>query len=206
MFNNAVLPSEYQISQTADAIKARGIQVDIVDTGIQALEQIKAAIPAGATVMTGASATLQEIGFEELLIAKTHTWVNLKDALLAEPDSTQQMAMRRSSTLSEYFLGSVQAIAQTGEIVIASSSGSQLPSYSFSSTHVIWVAGVQKIVPTLEDAIRRVREYALPREAERFRALGYPGAQIGKLLIFEQEMPFLQRNVRLILVKEPVGV
>ncbi len=205
MFNNAVLPSEQQLSQAAEAITARGIHVELVDTGAQALEIIKATIPEGATVMTGASLTLQEIGFEEMLIAKTHPWVNFKDTLLAETDFGRQMALRRESTLADYFLGSVQAIAETGELVVASSTGSQIPGYAFSSVNVILVAGIQKIVPTLEDALRRVREYSLPREIERMRELGYSGTQIGKLLIIEQESAFLQRNVRLILVKEPVG-
>ena len=206
MFNDAVLPSEYQVIQTADAIKARGIHVDIVDTGAQALEKLKSLIPAGATVMTAASQTLQEIGLEDLLISKAHPWVNLKDAVLAETDISRQFALRRSSTLSNYHLGSVQAIAETGEIVVASGTGSQNPGLTFSSGNVIWVAGIQKIVPTLEDALRRVREYSLPREIERMQALGYPGAIIGKLLIFEYEAPYLNRNVHLILVKEPVGI
>jgi hypothetical protein len=44
----------------------------------------------------------------------------------------------------------VNALAGTGEPVFAN--GSQLPAYAYSSRHVIWVAGTQKIIPTLEDA------------------------------------------------------
>jgi len=156
--------------------------------------------------MTGASITLQQIGFEEVLISKAHPWVNLKDELLAEKDPARQAELRRKSILAEYFLGSVHAIAETGEIVIASATGSQLPSYAFSSPNVIWVAGAQKITPTLDDAIRRVREYNFPRENQRMKDMGYPGSMIGKLLIFERESPYLNRHITLILVKEAVGV
>ena len=89
---------------------------------------------------------------------------------------------------------------------MASAGGGQLAAYVFSSPNVIWVAGVQKITPTLEDAIRRVREYALPREDQRMKELGRPGSIIGKLLIFEHEPPQLGRNIHLILVNEVVGV
>ncbi len=200
------LATASQVQQTAEAVQARGIKVHIVDTPAQALEKIHELIPAGSDVMTGGSQTLREIGLEDLLMAKTHPWVNLKDAILAENNPVKQGHLRAQSTLAQYFLGSVHAIAETGEIVIASGSGSQIPSYAFSSRNVIWVAGTQKIVPNLDAALKRVREYALPQEDKRMKALGYPGSAITKLLIVEAEPAMLQRNVNLILVNHLVGV
>jgi len=204
--NYAELATSTQVEQTIAAVEARGIKVHLVDTPAQALEKVHQLIPAGANVMTGASETLRHIGLEDVLVSKDHPWVNLKDGLLAENNPEKQGKLRAQSTLSEYFLGSVQAIAETGEIVIASASGSQLPSYAFSSRNVIWVAGTQKIVPTLDAALRRVREYSLPREDERQKANGRPGSLLGKILIIEMEHPMLQRNVNLILVNDLVGV
>lgn len=194
------------VTQTAEALRARGINVEIVDTPAEALAKIESLIPDGATIMTGASKTLQQIGLEDKLINKAHSWVNLKDEILAETDQKLQAELRLKSTLAPYYLGSVQAIAQTGEIVIASASASQIPAYAHSSQNVIWVAGVQKIVPTLEDALRRLREYAVPIENERIKTFGYPGTVLAKILIVENEPAGLGRNVTLILVNEPVGV
>lgn len=200
------LATPTQVEQTAAAVQKRGIKVQVVDTPAQALEKIHQLIPAGANVMTGASETLRHIGFEDILIKKDHSWNNLKDALLAENNPEKQGKLRAQSTLSEFFLGSVQAIAETGEIVIASASGSQLAPYAFSSKNVIWVAGTQKIVPTLDAALRRVREFSLPREDERQKANGRPGSFLGKILIIEGEHPMMQRNLNLILVNHLVGV
>jgi L-lactate utilization protein LutC len=202
----SALATQEQIERTAAAVKARGIEVEIVNTGAEALERIKQLIPAGATLTTGASVTLRQIGLEALLIAKTHPWVNLKEAVLAETDRAKQAELRRQSSLAEYFLGSVHAIAETGEIVIASATGSQLSSYAYSSPNLIWVAGAQKITPALDDALRRVREYNFPREDQRMKDMGFPGSMIGKLLIFEREAPYLNRHITLILVKEALGV
>lgn len=200
------LATSAQIQQTIAAVQARGVKVQLVDTAAQALEKVQQLLPDGATVMTAASETLKTIGLEAMLKAKAHSWVNLKDALLAETDPAKQGVLRVQSTIAEYYLGSVHAIATTGEIVVASNSGSQIPSYAFSSKNVIWIAGVQKIVPTLEDGIRRVREYSLPREDEKMKSMGYRGSRIGKILIFEMEPPHLQRNVNLILVNQLLGV
>jgi hypothetical protein len=126
--------------------------------------------------------------------------------MLAEKDMAKQLVLRKQATLADYFIGSPQAISVTGELVFASAGGSQLPAYAFSSTHVIWVAGIQKIVPTLDAAIQRVREYCLPAEDQRMKGLGAPGSFIGKLLIFERENPRMMLDLRLILVNETLGV
>jgi hypothetical protein len=196
-----------RLQKTIDAMRSRGITVTLVETKESALTQLQALIPAGVTVMTGASVTLQQIGFEALLISGKHPWRNLKDALLAEKDPAKQSALRKQGTLADYYLGSVNAIAETGEIIIASASGSQLPAYAFSSGNVIWVAGTQKITSTLETALQRVRDYVLPLEDQHMKQLRGNEASsfIGKLLVFEREAPYLRRNVNLILVNEVLG-
>ena len=205
--NYDTLATPDRLQKTIDAIRSRGITVTLVETKESALTQLQALIPAGVTVMTGASVTLQQIGFEALLISGKHPWRNLKDALLAEKDPAKQSALRKQGTLADYYLGSVNAIEETGEIIIASASGSQLPAYAFSGGNVIWVTGTQKITSTLETALQRVRDYVLPLEDQHMKELRGNEASsfIGKLLIFEREAPYLRRNVNLILVNEVLG-
>jgi len=202
-----LLPVPDRLQKTMEAVRARGVTVTLVETKESALIQLQALIPAGATVMTGASITLQQIGFQDLLISKNHPWRNLKDEMLAEKDPARQASLRKQATLADYFLGSVHAIAETGEILVASATGSQLPAYAYSSSHVIWVAGAQKITPTLEIAFQRVREYVLPLEDQHMKQLYGNEAHsfIGKLLVFEREAPYLHRTVNLILVNEVLG-
>lgn len=200
------LPAPERLQRTMEAVKARGISVERVETKEAALARLQTLIPAGAVVMTGGSVTLTQIGFNDLLITGNHPWRNFKADLLAEKDPVKQSAMRLQGTLAEYYLGSVNAIAETGELVFASATGSQLPAYAFSSRNVIWVAGTQKITPTLEDALRRVREYVLPMEDQRQKSVGnQSGSFIGRILIFEREPAYLRRNLVLILVNEVLG-
>jgi L-lactate utilization protein LutC len=206
MVYNMIAASD-RLQKTMEAVRTRGVTVTMVETKESALAQLQTLIPPGANVMTGNSITLQQIGFEALLIAKKHPWRNLKDEILAEKDPARQAVLRKQGTLADYFLGSVHAIAETGEILIASATGSQLPAYAFSSSHVIWVAGTQKITPTLEAAFQRVREYVLPLENQHMKQLygNEWGSFVGKLLVFEREAPYLHRVVNLILVNEVLG-
>jgi L-lactate utilization protein LutB len=201
------LADNEKIERTAKAVESRGVSVIVTDTKESVLPFVVNLIPEGATVMTGASLTLRQIGFEELLKSGNHHWHNLKGDILAEKDPARQSLLRKQATLADYFLGSVHAIAETGEILIASATGSQIAPYAYSSSHVIWVAGAQKIVPSVEDGFRRIREYVLPHEDQRMKkAFGSnSGSFIGKILLFEREAPYLHRSLTLILVREIAG-
>jgi L-lactate utilization protein LutC len=200
------LPAQERVRRTLDSVNANGIRAELVETKEAALERVRAIIPDGAVVMTGSSVTLQQIGFEEILISGDHPWRNFKADLLAEKDPVKQSAMRREGTLAEYFLGSVNALAETGELVFASGSGSQLPAYAYTSRNVIWVVGAQKITPTLDDALRRVHDYVLPLEDQRQKSLGNKaGSRINRILIIQGEPAYLRRNLTLILVNQILG-
>jgi hypothetical protein len=203
----SILPDSETIERTIRAVGSHGITVVTADTKESALSILVDAIPMGAGVMTGASLTLQQIGFEALLKSGNHPWRNLKGEIVAEQDPVRQSQLRKQGTLADYFLGSVHAIAATGEILIASMTGSQIAPYAFSSSHVVWVAGAQKIVPSVEAGLRRIREYVLPHEDLRMKNRLGPesGSFVGKLLIFEREAPYLHRSVTLLLIREPVG-
>ncbi len=191
------------LEKTRAALESRGIHTELVNTRGEALERLAAMIPSGVEVMTGSSRTLDEIGFTDRLKLGEHGWKNLKAEILSEKDAQKQMELRRRSIFSEYFLGSVQAVTEDGEVVVASASGSQLAAYAFGAKNIIWVVGTQKVVKDLEEAIKRVKERAFPLENERMKGLGYPGSMIGKILLFERVSPMQKAN--LIFVKESLG-
>jgi hypothetical protein len=199
------LPSEDVIARTVAALKERGVEAIVVNTGAEALAKMKELIPVGVSLNNGSSTTLKEVGFIDYLKEGTHGWNNLHDAILAEKDPAKQSALRKQSVVSDYYAGSVHAIAESGEMVVASMSGSQLPHLVFTSQHLVFVAGTQKIVPTLDAALMRVKEYVLPLEDARMKSAGQAGSMIAKLLILMQEPAFMGRTVQLILVKEKLG-
>ncbi len=138
------LANEETIAQTMQAVRSRGVKVELVSSKDKALQRLTEMIPSGAEITTGSSTTLQEIGFADLLKSGNHHWKNLRDQVFAEKDPAKQMELRKRSLASEYFLGSVHAVAKTGETIVASASGSQISAYAFLSSNLIWVAGTQK--------------------------------------------------------------
>lgn len=203
--NYETVPSEEIIKKTVAAIKQRGVEALIVNDKKEALEKVKSLIPEGQTVMNGSSRTLEQIGFIDYLKSGRHSWNNLHAAIVNEKDPAKQASLRKQAILSDYYLGSVHALAETGEFIIASNSGSQLPHIVFTSPNLIFVVSTKKIVPTLEDAFRRLHDQVVPREDERMKKIYGFGTAPNKVLIFKGENPALGRKVRMILVNEDLG-
>lgn len=193
------------ISKTAQNLKERGVDTIVVENKEEALETIKKQIPSGASIMNGASITLEQIGFVDYLKSGTHPWSNLHERVLAEKDPAKQAQLRRETTVSDYYLGSIHGLATTGEFIVASNTGSQLPGIVFNSSNVIFVAGAQKIVPTLADALNRLNEYIVPLEDKHMQELYGVNTSVSKILIFNRENPMMGRKVSIILVKEKLG-
>src|SRR6266404_3485189 len=118
-----MLAAKTELEKTAAALAANGFMPEVLETKEDALERIKELIPKGASVMNGASKTLEQIGYIEYLKAGKHGWNNLHANILAETDSAKQADLRKMGVLSDYYLGSVHALSTDGQMVISSNSG-----------------------------------------------------------------------------------
>jgi hypothetical protein len=199
------LATPESIAKTTAALKEHNFESIQVNTKEEALEKIQELVPEGVSVMNGTSQTLQQVGYIDLLKSGKHKWVNLHAQVLSEPDKEKQALLRRQSVLSDFYLGSAHAITETGEILVASASGSQLPHLAFTSPNIVLVVGAQKITANLAEALRRIDEYVLPLEDKR--ALVAYGAHTAhaKTLILHKESPMMGRKVYVIIVNEKLG-
>ncbi|OLC17998.1 MAG: hypothetical protein AUH29_00235 [Candidatus Rokubacteria bacterium 13_1_40CM_69_27] len=195
--------------------RRRGIDLLLAETKEEAREAVLGLIPAGATVMAGSSLTLDAIGVTDRLKGGQYRY--LRQDVRAIDDPEQRYAMRRQSLVADYFLGGINAIAATGEIVNVDSSGSRIAGYAYGGRKVIMVSGLNKVVPTLADALDRIRVVAAVQEARRVGRTppciddgvcrNYecypPQRQCGKILIIEKEN--VPGRITVVLVGESLG-
>lgn len=196
-------PDEETIDEAVENLEANGFDVVVVDSPAEALETIQSQIPDGVSVMNGHSTTLEEIGFVEYLTEGDHEWESLPDQIWSIDDDAKRQAARRDSQTADYFLGGINAIAATGELVAADRSGSRIGAYPFAASNVVIVSGVNKIVPTLSDALDRLESVAYPLENERAKEAYGVESAIAKQLIFRQELEDDRTTV--VLVREQLG-
>jgi hypothetical protein len=203
--NYTQLASQEAITRAREALRNNNFIPEVVATKTEALERIKILIPKGASVMNGTSETLQQIGYIDYLKAGQHGWDNVHEKILAEKDPAKQALLRKYSVVSDYYLGSVHAVSETGELVFGSNTGSQLPHLVFTSSNLILVVSTKKIVPTLMDAINRLNEYVVELEDKRSITAYGKGTVHTKTLILHKEHPMMGRNVHVLFVTEDLG-
>ncbi|XDO64498.1 LUD domain-containing protein [Streptomyces sp. RLB1-33] len=110
----------------ASALRAGGFAAEILDDAAAARARIKDLVPEGASVLTGASETLRLSGIDEDINAGGR-YDAIRPRVLAIDRATGADEIRRLVASPEFVVNSVAAVTETGSLVLASGSGSQLP-------------------------------------------------------------------------------
>lgn len=190
------------VERAVAALKGHGIDAVIVKDGAAAKGEVLDRIPKGADVFTLTSKTLDVTGITDAINGSSD-YKSVRDKLYSFDRATQGQEMRALGASPSWAVGSAHAVTETGEILIASMTGSQLPAYVYGAEKVIFVVGTQKIVKDLAEARERISQYTLPLESERAKAAyGVPGSAINKMLEIHGEFP---GRISVIFVEQELG-
>jgi hypothetical protein len=195
--------AEATIQKVAAALRANNIDAQVVDAGEDARRLVLEMVPEGAEVYSGKSKTLQDLGlFQEL--NESGRYDSVRARYMKMDRQTQGREIRKLMAAPDYMLGSVQAVTEGGDLVVASASASQLAPYASGAGRLILVIGSQKIVSDLDEAMRRIELHVFPYEDAMVRERMNISTFIGKLLIIRRE--WVDGRTTVILVREPVGI
>jgi len=193
----------------------RGIALEYCADGASALAFLLSRIPAGATVMNGGSTTLEQIGFLEALKNGPYDWLRPGIAAIADPD--ERIRVRRRAGTADYFVGGINAVTASGEILNADGGGNRVAAYAYGAGKLFLVAGVNKIVPDIAAAFERLRNRAAVEECRHLGAstpcaltgrcdnAACRGAdqQCGKVLLIENER--IAGRICVVMIGEELG-
>ena len=148
-----------------ETLKSCGYNPHFVKNKDEALTLAKTFIKPNMSVGLGGSVSVQQIGLLEYL-------VNKKDIVLHNQYETgismeENIERRRKGVVSDIFVTSVNAITRDGKLVNADGSGNRVAAFSYGPKNLLVIAGINKIVETLEDGFKRVMEVAAPKNIER---------------------------------------
>ncbi len=159
-------------------LEARGFTVHVFDTGEAAADYLADAIR-GKTVGFGGSMTLDRMGLYDRLSENNEChwhWKTLGPETIAAAASAQ------------VYLTSVNAIAETGELINIDGGGNRISAASSSKEAVYFIAGANKIAPDYDQALWRARNVAAPLNARRLNRKT-PCAQGEELRCFDCKSP-----------------
>lgn len=194
------LPDEQTVATTVSALESHGFTVEVVDDLTAARKAALARIPHGARVWKNTSITLDETGISAEVDAPGGPYDSVRLQMTAQNYASREM--KEIAAAPDYALGSVHAITEDGELLIGSASGSQFATVAWGAEHVVLVVGLQKVVPNLETARRRVREHSLALENVRAQEAYGQNSHLNKTLEIYGDMP---GRMHLVLIRQVIG-
>ncbi|KAI1320012.1 hypothetical protein EDD11_002343 [Mortierella claussenii] len=203
-YSKAASPERFNAAKAG--LEAKGFKVTVAENKDDAYEKLKGLIPNGASVNLAHSTTLEEIGFINYLMGET-PYNNIRATILAETDPVKQAELRRVlGTTADYFLTSMCAVTENGELAHGDLSGSKVGGVAFGAKNVIVVVGSNKIVKDEAEAFKRTTEWCVPVAGayarEIFKA---PGSVLVNYQVIRQANPFNPDRIKVLLINEALG-
>ena len=155
---------EKQVERTIKALKRNRIPASFFSTKEQAKERIVEMIPPGSNVGIGGSVTLRQLGLIDEVKRRGFTVLNPFEPKLSDEE---RLELRRKALVSDVFLVGTNAITEEGQLFNIDATGNRVGAMFFGPKKVIVIAGTNKIVRDLEEAIIKVREKTAPINAKR---------------------------------------
>jgi len=133
------------------------------DNKDQAADKTLEMIPKTSSVGISGSLTLDTLGIVRRLEGRGNSVFNQYKTGITKEESLE---IRRHGIGADYYLASANAISENGELVFFSGYGNRTAGISYAR-NVIVVAGINKITPNIQEALKRARDYATPLNCKR---------------------------------------
>ena len=159
-----------EVRQVIQNLRKNRMLVDYVETKAEVVSLVESLIPVGATIASGGSQTLHETGVTELMHSGKYRYLDRNAPNMTDE---QRAAVIAGTSISEVYLCSSNAVTLNGELYNVDGNCNRISAIAFGPKKVILVVGVNKIVPDLKAAVRRVKTVAAPMNTKRLNCATY---------------------------------
>ncbi|MDE7193166.1 MAG: lactate utilization protein [Oscillospiraceae bacterium] len=170
------MPIDNRIERVMAALKLNKMKPFYVENCDQLKIVVRELIKKDKLITIGGSVTLRESGVTQMLEEE------YAEAFLdrsAAQDREEVEEIMRAAFNSDTFITSTNALTEEGELYNVDGNGNRVSAMIFGPRQVIVVAGVNKIVKDMEEAVRRVETIAAPKNTVRLEC-DTPCARTGK--------------------------
>lgn len=148
----------------AKNLRRRYFDAYYVSNVSEAVEKVLELIPETDVVSWGGSMTIDALGIKDMLLKRGNPLIDRDKARTPE----ERNSMLKQALTCDTFLMSSNAVSADGQLVNIDGTGNRLAAMIFGPDSIIVVAGMNKVVPTADDAMKRARAVAAPLNAQRF--------------------------------------
>ncbi len=178
-----------------NSLKENGFNVEIFETAEEVKEALLNEIDINESVAFGGSTTLEELGlYEELKERGNEVYWHWK--------VEDKVSERLKAALTDVYLTSTNALTLDGKLVNMDGVGNRVASIAFGHKKVYVIVGKNKICKDYEEASKRIKNIAAPKNAKRLNT-NTPCKFTGSCN--DCSSPDRLCNVEIILHKNPTG-
>jgi LUD domain len=164
---------EVRAKKCVEALRKNGFDAEYHPVVESVRERVIAECDRAETIGFGGSGSIVELGIYDTLAGSGKT---LFDHGRAEPG--EKAAARQGQLTCDLFLTGTNAVTLDGCLVNLDRTGNRTNAMTFGPKKIVIVAGGQKVVADVADAIRRIKAVAAPRNTYRLQ-LSTPCASSG---------------------------
>ena len=114
------------------------------------------------TIGIGGSVTVDEMKLYDALVSHNDVYWHMR-----LPENMSAMEARKRANQADFYISSVNGIAETGEIINIDNTGNRVSAISFGHDKVYLIVSENKIASNYEEALDRARNIAAPLNAKR---------------------------------------
>jgi len=155
------------IENTLAALKKNNMNAFYVENCSEAVELVKSMLSKGDVVSFGGSVTLNESGVMELLRNGDYT------VLDRFAEGVNPMDVYEKTVNADAYFSSSNAITENGELYNVDGLANRVSAITFGPKKVFIIAGYNKIVKDLDEAVLRVKTIAAPKNCVRLNKETY---------------------------------
>lgn len=156
------------VKKTMENLNKNNIQTFYAETSADVIPIVKSLLNKGDVISSGGSMSLKETGVMDLIKSSDYNYL---DRTGLDGDAVQEIY--RKSFFADSYLCSSNAITEMGELYNVDGNSNRIACICYGPKSVIMVVGVNKIVPTLDDAVKRVKTIAAPCNTKRLDCKTY---------------------------------
>lgn len=158
-----------EIKNLISILRNKGYHVFYTNTVTETNSLLLELIKRGDSVGFGGSATLDEVGIGDSLKERGNTVYCRR--LMADTDPAEVL---KKAIMADWYVTSTNALTEQGEFVNTDGNCNRIASQIYGGPNTVFVLGVNKIVPTLSDAFRRINTEAAKKNCLRLGYLNNP--------------------------------
>ena len=157
-----------RINRTSENLLKNNMEVYYASTKEDVPEIVEGLLNEGDVVANGGTMTMKECNLSELLNSGKYKYLDREAIAHSEVKN-----LYRASFSADAYITSANAITENGCLYNVDGNSNRVAAIAYGPDKVIVIAEYNKIVPTLDDAVRRVKCEAAPANCQRLESGTY---------------------------------